>query len=353
MNATEQEASIFEMAVRRREAIKDRLGKGEWNDPIYSALPKMAQVKDGQLSMGMVNDQPIPVDTGKQVARFLISSMRKDRDGDIMVPQGCKKTLADYERNPVVFFGHRSGGLPIARTIGLEVRDDFGIYAEAKFHCETKESEDVFRLVECGELRCASIGFFPTLGELLEPTDDSGLAKNQMLFQNWYCFKFTEWNLVEWSVVGIPSNPDCLAVRLAKGFGGKPVSEPVRRILQPYAAAPKVWANGFVPDEVDDAPSVVKEAPKSVAAPENVLVIEERVTPSVITAEQVQSMIAEAFAKHLASVAVPDPPIPAPVPAPSASPNDVDLATVKALEDIRKTLDLNAKKLRRMTGSVD
>lgn len=343
--------SIFYQAVQRREQLCERLGKGDWQDPIWKALPRLAQVKEGQMVYSSEPDaKPVEVDPGAMTAKFLISTMRVDRDGDIMVPQGCKKTLHEYEKNPVVFFGHKSNGLPIGRTVCLDVRDDHGIYAMAKFHGETQESEDVYKLIECGELRCASIGFFPTLGEVLEPMDDSELRKNEVLFQPWRAFKFLEWNLLEWSVVGIPANADCLAIRLAKGFGGKALCEPVRQALAPYAALPRAWSNGFVSPE------------KQVAAPV--------VTAEVISESPVFALTLDVLAlqvgelkqglaqlngalEAIKSIPGPAPVIVAPASAAELAPSADDVKTLALLDEIRALHLANAKRLNHMTGKVD
>lgn len=270
---TNNDDSIFYKAVQRRQQLANRLDKGDWQDPIYRVLPKLADVKDGRLVYDAEPDGTPAVTNGAEMtAKFLISTMRKDRHGDIVVPQGCKRTLGDYEKNPVVFFGHKSNSLPIASSTGIEVRDDFGIYATAKFHGKSQESEDVYRLVECGELRCASIGFFPTLGEELEPEDDSQLKKDQILFQPWFALKFLEWNLLEWSVVAVPANADCLALRMAKGFGGRQLAPGVREALAPFAAPRKSWATGFVPEPEAPVVAAVKSepAPELVPVPEPV-----------------------------------------------------------------------------------
>ena len=109
----------------------------------------------------------IETDTKKMSARFLVSSISKDRMGDVVIPQGCRGTLPHYQKNPRVFFGHKSYGFSIgsARTpdgmLALDIADDLGIYSTCYFHGQTRESEEAFHLVDNKELEAASIGFMP------------------------------------------------------------------------------------------------------------------------------------------------------------------------------------------------
>jgi hypothetical protein len=63
---------------------------------------------------------------------------------------------------------------------------------------------------------------------------DSGLA-----------LRFTKWELLEWSVVAIPANSDCIAMRLSRGLGGKPLADPVKQYLEPFAAPYKALVQGW------------------------------------------------------------------------------------------------------------
>lgn len=145
---------------------------------------------------------------------FLISTTTRDLHGDVVVPGGCKETLSYYDKNPVVFFAHRSDQYPIAVAkkqntldcpLSLVVEED-RIYSRAYFHLSTQESEDVFKLCTLGILKGTSIGFVPIFGELIEPAeqDDSG---NDVDF-DFGGIVFHKWRLLEYSVVPVAANPD-------------------------------------------------------------------------------------------------------------------------------------------------
>lgn len=150
--------------------------------------------------------------------RFKISASSIDRSGDIVVPNGCLKSLSRYKSNPVVFFNHMSfDSLPIAmsqnpktKEFALEVKDDC-IIADAYFHCTTQASQDIYELVKLGYLKGASIGFRPLKGIILEQKSGKPSKDNEIDFTSFFPgIRFDEWELLEWSVVNIPCNSDAL-----------------------------------------------------------------------------------------------------------------------------------------------
>jgi hypothetical protein len=190
-------------------------------------------------------------DSTKATARFVVSTIAKDRMGDAVVPQGCKTHLASYRANPVVFFGHKSYAFPIgsawdeAKNLAVEVEDDVRVVSTVKFHLKTLESEQVFALVHADELRTASVGFLPKKAKVFRQKDDESRPRDQANFDPWVSFRFEEWELLEWSIVGVPANADCVAMRLSKGIDGKRLAEPIFNTFKSLAPPPLVWANGF------------------------------------------------------------------------------------------------------------
>jgi phage head maturation protease len=196
-------------------------------------------------------EAPVPaVDENKACATFLITNARRDRHGDIVEPAGCVPHLANFERNPRVFFSHQSHCLPIASArdpdtgaLALWVEPDW-VKSTAYFHLKTRESEEVFALVACGELQACSIGFVPHQAELFGPEAEGADDGEAVVFDAGGC-RFTEWDLLEWSVVPVPANPDAVALRLARGINNRPLSESVRKLLEPFAPAPRTWSPGM------------------------------------------------------------------------------------------------------------
>lgn len=124
---------------------------------------------------------------------FVISTGDVDRDGDIINPDGWD--LTKWINNPQVLYGHDYSGLPVAN--GLEVWQESGkLMATAKFiEPEIYPFADiVYRMVLKGYLRACSVGFQAKAYEFL---DDGGIH-------------FKEQELLEFSVVTVPANPDAL-----------------------------------------------------------------------------------------------------------------------------------------------
>ena len=105
-----------------------------------------------------------------------------------------------YLRNPVVMWAHdvagrsESGGLPIGRTCGL-TRDSTGkLVADFEFLSGDAFAQRVKNAWDKGFLRAASISWMPLEGV---PVDGGG-------------WRDTRSDLLEWSIVAVPADPDAL-----------------------------------------------------------------------------------------------------------------------------------------------
>lgn len=137
---------------------------------------------------------------------IVISTAAVDREGDILEPDGAE--LADYQKNPVVGYGHfRHETLPIAATTSITREPGRGLRARWRWLEGDAFAERVRNAWEQGVLRAASVGFLPL--DFEPRTDGRGL-------------RYTRWSLLEWSLVPIPANPE--AVRSLKALG-LPVTE--------------------------------------------------------------------------------------------------------------------------------
>jgi hypothetical protein len=179
-----------------------------------------------------------PIDEKAMIVPFLISTPSQDRQGDVVIPEGCLPTIAWYEANPMVFFAHDSMSPPIALSYnhlggpGIWI-DREGVWSLARFHGKTQLSDEVFRLCVEGILKAASIGFKPRKAEVIPGTFDSEEAENEGKIDfNFGGLLFTEWDLYEYSVVPVPANPE--AVRHSLDRYVKSTS--LRRHLDPFAA---------------------------------------------------------------------------------------------------------------------
>lgn len=131
--------------------------------------------------------------------RIRISTKAVDRQRDRVIPRGGQ--IANYELNPVVQYGHiyDAPWATVGRTIKLEVFDD---YIDADFELRPAANEAdpqniVLLLWNGGWIKTASIGF-----QVLDAVKNAFGG-----------YDFTEWELLEWSLVPIPANQE--ALRLA------------------------------------------------------------------------------------------------------------------------------------------
>lgn len=136
---------------------------------------------------------------------FVISSEAQDRDGDVIEAAGWE--LGNFLKNPVVLFGHDHGGLPIGRASNMRVEGG-NLKASVEFATMDQNplAESVFRMVKDGFLKGASVGFMPIEFE----RDGDGM-------------RFTKQELLEFSIVPIPSNPEALVA--SKSINLAPVRE--------------------------------------------------------------------------------------------------------------------------------
>jgi len=136
---------------------------------------------------------------------FTISTATKDRDGDTIDPKGW--ILTNFLKNPVVLFGHDNRSLPIGRAENIRLEGG-ALKASVKFATKemNKLADSVFQMVKAGFLNATSVGFAPVEFE----RGDGGI-------------QFTKQELLEFSIVPIPSNPEALVT--AKGLDLSPVKD--------------------------------------------------------------------------------------------------------------------------------
>lgn len=264
---------VYSILSSRRQKFAEHL-RTKGLDPDEATLLRHSAFLLDNIQLGMnAEDAPTPeVDEAACTATFTITTYNPDRYGDVVIPKGCIPHLSKgYRKNPRVFFAHKQNELPIGscRTpmgeLALQFFDD-----KAKgtcfFHCQTRESEVVFRLVARKELQASSIGFLPVKAAIFEPdktpnrpeTDD--LGDDIHYFREDPFFKplrFLEWDMVEWSIVPIPANAECISEHLSRGsVEGERISPVLRKALEPYALKKTKTLMGFTPptdSEIDNA----------------------------------------------------------------------------------------------------
>lgn len=144
-------------------------------------------------------------EVGERTLRFVISTADLDRDGDTIAVEGWQ--LDNFRANPVVLFGHDYRSLPVARAINTRVENG-SLVSEARFATaeEYPFADQVFRLYKGGFMRAVSVGFLP-----VEWKQAQGQERP-------YGIDFLKQELLEFSCVVVPSNPNAL---VAAGLGGR------------------------------------------------------------------------------------------------------------------------------------
>lgn len=166
---------------------------------------------------------------------FTISTASVDRDGDTIDPKGWD--LKSYEKNPVVLWAHDYSQPPVGKAINIQATQD-GLKADVEFLPAGMSpfADMIHDMVKGGFLNATSVGF---RGEGEKAKDrDKG-----------YDFKKQE--LLEFSIVPVPSNPEALALR---GVTAEQATL--------YAKGMRIWVKSVLGDE---APKMDQEQFDSLA----------------------------------------------------------------------------------------
>lgn len=132
-----------------------------------------------------------------------------DADGDIVKVDGID--LKRFKKNPVILPYHNYNGFPIGKGVGKKVwvEDKKLMF---KFQLATAEesplADQAYRLIKGGYLKTSSIGFIPNWNEIEYPEKDKKGARR--------IFNKTE--LLELSLVAVPSNPEALLAGINKAW---------------------------------------------------------------------------------------------------------------------------------------
>jgi HK97 family phage prohead protease len=141
---------------------------------------------------------------------FVVSTSAWDSHGERINVDGIN--VKDFQKNPVVLWGHDGFNLPIATA--TKVWKDAGkLMARAKFFMDDAFSAKIYDYLVKGRLNAVSIG-----GMVQEWASD-GLTIEKL-------------NMKEFSVVSVPANPEALAV--AKSLSGEQLAE-LRGLANAYA----------------------------------------------------------------------------------------------------------------------
>lgn len=166
---------------------------------------------------------------------FTITTEAKDRDGDIVRSEGMD--IDQFETNPVVLFAHDARRPPIGRAVDIS-KGDKSISATAEFMDNDVDtsgfSDMIFRMVRGGFLNATSIGFIPTKFEFLEEDEDDD-DDSPDVFWSFPGLDFIESELLEFSIVPVPANPEALIGARHAGIDIHPLESWLEEALDGWA----------------------------------------------------------------------------------------------------------------------
>lgn len=162
----------------------------------------------------------------RQVA-VTISTASPDREGDTIAVKGWQ--LDNYLKNPVVLWAHDYQSPPIGRA--LEVTTGRGKLRSVTEFCERDLypfADMIYQMVKGGFLSATSVGFRPLKWVIAEDRADDN---------SWFPpIDFKEQELLEYSWVPVPANPEALVGAKAAGIDVAPLKAWAERTLDEWPA---------------------------------------------------------------------------------------------------------------------
>jgi hypothetical protein len=195
------------------------------------ALPEGEQPDERVMVKGTSEPaEKVGEDTGRM--KFVISSDREDRQGDVLSVDGWE--FANYEKNPIVLFDHdygEVGGSPPSQgttaSLTMKRKDNEGVrrvIAEMEFHRKFRFNEELYSMYRGGFMRTTSVGFWPLEMPATRESSRGGMG-----------FTFGKKELLEWSLVAVPANADAYQLALKKGIVRRRTVEYLASLLVPFA----------------------------------------------------------------------------------------------------------------------
>ena len=181
----------------------------------------------------------VPTLVAPRTYRYCATSDLQDRYGDIVDPDGAE--IANYQRNPIVLFSH-DPRLWIGRCLQLihEKTAKVNRWLGDILFADNALGDDCEKGAASGILVATSIGFNP-LAEPKDmrsirqpsPTDVPGSTPSWSYVDQFGLY-WPKWELVEWSIVTTPANPDAVG---AKAWGPEVVRAATMSVVQRMESA--------------------------------------------------------------------------------------------------------------------
>lgn len=178
--------------------------------PSGSLARDLSEDKKILLQRGMrIRSAVVEKDMGEGVIQFIACTDGIKRDGNRVRNDGWSFT--NFEKNPQFLWCHDYSSLPIGKHVQWEIDKDNGesvLRLWSKF-CSAELypfADKVRQMYEGGYLRAGSVGWIPLEWEPLKDEEDRTVG-----------FDFTRNELLEFSAVPVPSDPDAIAEAVQRG----------------------------------------------------------------------------------------------------------------------------------------
>ena len=154
------------------------------------------------------NSELKEIDPNERTITALVSTAAIDRMDEVLDPEGAD--LKNFRKNPVVLWAHTYDMPPIGKALWIKNSKD-GLLSKVKF-APTAFADEIFGLFKEGFLKAFSVGFLPRKWTSPETKSDKKEPRRV----------YTDWELLEYSAVPVPANPEALALAIQKGFLNDP-----------------------------------------------------------------------------------------------------------------------------------
>ena len=149
----------------------------------------------------------------------VISTSAKDRMDESVAHDGVN--LKDYQKNPIVLWAHDYSQPPIGKALWVKRDNEAkGLISKMQF-ADTAFAKEIFGLYQGGFMKAFSIGFIPK--QIVRNYQQEGYDKNKDPY-----LTISKWDMLEYSAVPVPANPEALALAMQKGI----ISEKTKLALE-------------------------------------------------------------------------------------------------------------------------
>lgn len=186
--------------------VRIKTADGDWEDRQMDGEEVVAWFKDNSKDGAVTTDITLFADAQFDVTKqeeaveWVLSDMSLDRDQERVDPAGAD--FKNFKKNPVVLWAHDYTRPAIGKITNPKVKDGRVV---GKVEFDDKDTDEfawmVGQKVKKGIISAGSIGFKPNTVEFVEEPKDSTRLVHR------------KWELMEFSICNVPSNPNAMAVR--------------------------------------------------------------------------------------------------------------------------------------------